>query len=506
MSLLLTSALRRAEALFGAREGVVCGEVRLSYSDFGDRIRRLAAGLGQLGIGPGDRVATLLRNCHRYLEAYIAIPALGAAIVPLNTRHTVREHRAILADCGARLLLFDEVFVDLAGQLSETVERVLLVPEEYERLVASSDPIELEDRVDEDDLAGIFYTGGTSGAAKGVMLSHRNLVTNALHMTVAAAYDERDTFLHAAPMFHLADGSSIHALTWRGARHVVLPSFEPGTVLETMSRERVTCTIMVPTMIAALVSHPSVTTTDLSALRLILHGGAPITTDLLNRAVGSLDCSFTQAYGLTEASSHVAMLQHEERLLDDPRLRAAGRPVMGIELQVRRSDGSMCPPREIGEVVVRGPTVTSGYWNNPEETARVLRDGWFWTGDLGYLDEEGYIYLVDRAKDMIISGGENVFSVEVEDVIGTHPAVAAVAVIGVPDPIWGERVHAVVVPQSDQQVDLGALQSHCRERLAGYKCPRSVEFVDSLPLSGAGKVLKRVLRARYQSAKEHQVT
>ena len=505
MQLLVTDSLRRAERLYGRGEAATCGEVRLTYAEFGARCRALAAALHRRGVGRGDRVATLLANCHRYLEAYIAVPLLGAAIVPLNTRHAAREQRAVLEDCGARLLLVDETHRDRAGELATAVGDVLLAPDEYERALAVGGEIESGPAIDEDDLAAIFYTGGTTGRAKGVMLSHRNLVANAFHITVWAGYDERDTHLHAAPMFHSADAASIFALTWRGARHAFAPSFEPGAVLDLIARERVTCTVLVPTMIGMIVDHPAVETADLRSLRLVIHGGAPISGALLGRAVETLGCSFTQAYGLTEASSHLAALPREETLLGDRRARSAGRAVMGVELVVRRPDGAPCAPGEVGEVTGRGPNFTRGYWNRPEETARALRDGWFWTGDLAHMDEEGYVYIVDRAKDMIISGGENVYSVEVEEAISAHPAVLEAAVIGVPDETWGERVHAVVVPRPGQALDEAGLRAFCRERIAGYKCPRSVEFVDVLPKSGPGKVLKRELRARHWADYERLV-
>jgi long-chain acyl-CoA synthetase len=504
MSLTLSHALRHAEQLFGPREAVVCSQTRLSFDTFAERCRRLAAGLTRLGVEPGDRVAVLMQNCHRYLEAYTAVPAAGAIIVPLNTRHEISEQAVILDDCRPRLLIVDDANEDIAGRLTGRVPTVIHTPTDYEPLLEQGSPSDLTFPIDEQDPAAIFYTGGTSGAPKGVVLSHRNLVTNAYNMIIGAGYDENDRFLHVAPMFHLADGSSIYALTWRGARHVILPRFDPAQVLKTIEQERITCVIMVPTMIHALINHPDIETRDLRSLRLVLHGGAPITTSLLRQAVERLDCSFTQAYGITEGSSHIALLPHEERLLDDRRVRSVGRARMGVEIKVRREDGSSCEPGEVGEVTARGPNMTCGYWNRPEETAAVLKNGWFRTGDLGYLDAEGYIYLVDRAKDMVISGGENVYCIEVEETLSAHPALQAAAVIGVPDPVWGERVHAVIVLHPDQQVDADTLREFCRQRIAGYKCPRSIEIVDALPLSGAGKVLKRVLRERYQATLQRE--
>ncbi len=495
MDLRLTDALQRAEHLFGSKIGVVCGDVRLSYLQFAARCRRLATLLQQMGVGHSDRVALLMPNCHRYLEAFCAIPGIGAVIVPLNTRHTIAEHRTTLADCGARLLIVDEQFAHVADALNCSDVALLVAPTQYEQRLTSCAETSLGEGITADDLAALFYTGGTTGAAKGVMLTHRNLVANAFNITIGFGYQEHDSFLHAAPLFHLADAGSIHALIWQGARHVILPTFDPGAVLDQIAREHITCTVGVPTMINALIHHPRVTTTDLSSLRLIAHGGAPITPALLRRAVATLGCSFTQAYGLTEASSFAGVLPHEERLLDDRRIRSVGRPAMGVELVVRCPDGAPCKPDEVGEITGRGPNFTEGYWRRPDATAEALRDGWFWTGDLATMDAEGYLYLVDRVKDMIISGGENVYSTEVEAVIAEHPVVAEAAIIGVPDDVWGERVHAVVVVTPGHTIDLAEIRGFCHERIAGYKCPRSLELVAALPTSGAGKVLKRELRA-----------
>lgn len=505
MALLLTDSLRHADRLFGRHVGVVCGQTHLTYADFANRCRRLASGLRQLGIQPGDRVAVLMANCHRLLETYYAVPALGAIIVPLNTRLSPVELRAILDDCRPALLLYDQQNGELGPKLAGHDLPLLEASDAYERLVAANAPLPLTDEVDEDAPAAIFYTGGTSGTPKGAILSHRNLVANSFNMTIGAEYNESDRFLHTAPMFHLADGSSIYALTWRGARHVILRRFDPAAVLETIERERISCTIMVPAMLHAIVNHPDVATRDLSSLRVILHGGAPITSSLLHQAVKTLGCSFTQAYGLTEGSSHIAMLPHEERLLADRRVASAGRAVMGTEVVTRRADGAACASGEIGEVTVRGSNVTTGYWQRPDATAAALRDGWFWTGDLGYLDDDGYIFLVDRVKDMIISGGENVYSIEVEDVLCQHPGVASAAVIGVPDPAWGERVHAVLIARPGWHIDLAELRAFCTERIASYKSPRSIEIVDALPASGAGKVLKRTLRERHRGEQQKAV-
>lgn len=445
----------------------------------------------------GDRVATLMLNCHRYLETYFAIPAIGAVLVPLNNRHAVAEHSYICEDADVQVLIVDEAHAELADKLRAVVNHVIVAPDGYEAMLAAAAEVPAREDLDPESLAGLFYTGGTTGASKGVMLSHRNLMTNSLHLAIATGYSETDRYLHTAPMFHLADGASTFGLTWLGGTHVFLPAFDPGTVLETIAAESVTACMLVPTMINAVVNDPRTANTDLSSLRLILHGGAPIAPDLLRRAIAACGCSFMQAYGMTEAAPVVTVLANEETLVDDERIGSAGRSVAGVEVRVARPDGSLCDVGEVGEILVRGPNVMSGYWNKPAETAAALRDGWYWSGDLARQDALGYVYIVDRSKDMVISGGENVYSTEVEAAIYAHPAVLEAAVIGIPDTKWGEAVHAVVVLKPDAEVTAEDLRAHCKERIAGYKCPRSVEFVGVLPKSGAGKILKKDLRDPY---------
>jgi len=494
---LTSDALRRAELLFPRKTAAIDGSSKMTYVELAGRCRRLAGALSGLGVITGDRVAVLMANGHRYLECLFAVTGMGAVVVPLNTRSAVPEFEYILDDAGVKVLIVDETNASIGDQLAGGPERLLLAPEEYEGILATAPELPLGGRCTEDDLAGLFYTGGTTGVAKGVMLSHRNLMSNASHVTIALGHTERDVYLHCAPMFHLADGASTFSLTWVGGTHVFVPAFEPGHVLETIAQEGVTHTTMVPTMLAAANVHPAAATADLSSMRALVHGAAPIASELLQASIRTFGCSFSQGYGMTEAAPGLTMLRKEERLIGDSRLRSVGRETVGVEVEVRRPDGSHCDPGEVGEVVARGPNIMLGYWNKPDATAAALRDGWYWTQDLGYVDEDRYLFLVDRAKDMIISGGENVYSIEVEEAIMSLPAVFECAVIGLPDQRWGERVHAAVVLKPGQVLDEDTLIAHCRERISSYKCPRSVEFVPELPKSGAGKILKRTLRDRH---------
>lgn len=492
----LSDVLRRAERLFGDRTGAVCCGERFTYSEVADRARRLARLLLTDGIGPGDRVATLMGNCHRYLETYFAVPGIGAVIVPLNNHHAIPEMRYVLQDAGVKLLITDAANGAKAEQLAGAVPTVIHTPDEYEARLAHAHAVPL-DAAHEQDLAGLFYTGGTTGAAKGVMLTHRNLVMNALHATIGFRFSEADVHMHAAPMFHLADGCATYAVTWAGGSHTFVPAFDPAAVLRSIQADRVSSSVWVPTMLNAIINHPDADLHDLGSLRLIIHGGSPIAEDLLRRSFQKLRCSFSQVYGMTEAAPILTLLAEEESLVGDRRLRSAGREVIGVEVSIRRADGSECLPGEVGEVVARGPNLMSGYWNKAEETAAALRNGWYWTGDLAQADADGYVYIVDRSKDMIISGGENVYSTEVENAISAHPDVLECAVIGIPDDRWGEAVHAVVAPRPGSSLSAEELREYCKSLIAAYKVPRSVDFVDALPKSGAGKILKRELREKY---------
>ncbi|MCW2571648.1 MAG: Feruloyl-CoA synthetase [Frankiales bacterium] len=497
MSGSLWETLRRPEALRGDQPAYVDGSIRATYHELADRCRRLAGSLQASGVAVGDRVAVLMTNGHRYLECYFAIPGMGAVLVPLNNRLALPELRYILEDGGVHTLIADDSYASVAMELADSVKQVLVGATAYEDGVSNASPANLPVAVADDDLAGLFYTGGTTGASKGVMLSHRNLLSNAMHITIALDYSASEIYLHTAPMFHLADGASTYSVSWVGGCHTFLPSFDAGATIDVIARERVTATLMVPAMLSAICEHPAAATADFSSMRMVLHGAAPISTSLLRRSIEVMRCSFAQGYGMTEAAPLATVLEHEERLVESPRLRSAGREIVGVQATVRRRDGSLCDIDEVGEVVLRGPNVMLGYWNKPTETAEVLRDGWYWSRDLGYLDSEGYLFLVDRAKDMIISGGENVYSIEVEDALCKHPAVLEVAVVGVPDDKWGERVHAAVVRRAGAELTEAELNAHCHQLIAGYKCPRSMEFVAELPRSGAGKVLKREIRDRY---------
>jgi long-chain acyl-CoA synthetase len=496
--------LSRAHKLFANRVSMVNGDVRLTYAETWSRCCRLAGALAQLGVQPGERVAILALNSHQYLEVYLAVPASGRVIVPLNTRHAEPELRYALEDSGTRVLITDRD----PGALARTVERVISLPDDYETLLAAAPEAELGVGLTEETLAGLFYTGGTTGAAKGVMLSHRNLIANTTNWLIAAQQAPEDTYLVMAPLFHAAGSLAVLATAWIGGCQVIIPGFDAAAALDAIAAEQVTVTLGVPTMIAALAEEQLARPRQVGSLRMLTHGGSPIATEVVRRAHAAFPgTELIHAYGATETAPLVTLLRHEERLVESDLARSCGQAVAGVDVRVVGPGGQDLPPGEIGEVVVRGPNVMQGYWNKPEQTAEVLRHGWYRSGDLGSMNAQGYVFLVDRAKDMIISGGENVYSTEVEEVLYKHPAVLEAAVFGVPDARWGEAVHAVVVPRPGHEVDAVSLMAFCRERIAGYKVPRQIDFrSDPLPKSGQGKVLKRELRAPFWAGRTAQIS
>lgn len=498
----LIGPLRRAVQIAPERVAVRCGDVGLTYAQVWDRAGRLVAALHGLGVRAGDRVAVVGRNCHRYLELYQAVPGAGMVLVPLNQRHTATELAHALEDSGAKIL-FAGAGVDCPPGV---VEQVIDLDEGYEALLAAAAPAPFPDSLPADTVAGLFYTGGTTGAAKGVMLTHRNLTANALTFQASFPFRADTRWLVAAPLFHAAGSIAVLAIVWHAGGHVVLPAFDPAAALDLIETDGVTATLVVPTMLAALSEEQLARPREVSTLRLISHGGAPIATETLRRAHGAFpDAELMHLYGTTETSPIATVLPNEERMLDEPQARSCGQPAIGVEVTILGStSGERAAVGTVGEVAIRGDNVMAGYWNKPDATAAALADGWYRSGDLGYLDDHGFLYLVDRAKDMIVTGGENVYSFEVEEALYRHECVLEAAVFGIPDERWGEAVHAVVVPRAE--VDEAELLTHCRGRIAAYKVPKRIEFrTEPLPKSGAGKVLKRELRAPYWSGRETMI-
>jgi long-chain acyl-CoA synthetase len=492
--LTLADPLEHARRLHASRIAIVDGDRCLSYAELCERCLRLGTGLVNLGARPGDRIAILAANSHRYVEAFCAVPARGMVIVPLNTRLAEPELKAILADCGARILLSDRH----DDPLAKYVDSVMSIPDGYEDLLVAPSRGGWP-KLDENSVASIFYTGGTTGRPKGVTLTHRNLVANAIHKMVACSLVGDDVFLAAAAMFHVAGVAPLLGLIWVGATTVTVAPFDPDRCLDLVERHGVTLMMPVPTMLAALTAAQRRSPRNVSSLRLLGHAGSPIANSVIESAAAAFpSAELAQFYGATETSSIVTCLRNEEAAIGTPLLGSCGRAVPGVAVKVVRNDGTECDCGEAGEILVQGPNVTVGYWGNADATAAALAGGWYHTGDVGILRDGDYLYVVDRVKDMIVSGGENVYSIEVEDALHRHPAVIEAAVFGIPDPVWGEAVHAIVVVEKRDALreELESeLRDHCRKFIAGYKVPKKIGIrVDPLPKSGPGKILKRALR------------
>jgi long-chain acyl-CoA synthetase len=497
----LAYPLQRALQVAADQPAIISEGRTLTYRELDSRCRRLASVLQQAGASPGDRIAILAANTHHYLEAYVAIPAAGFVIVPLNTRHAEPELRYAIEDAGAKVLLTDRD----PGALGELVDTVILIPGELDELIDAAGGIELGEGVTEDSLAGLFYTGGTTGASKGVMLTHRNLIANTFHFMTMAPPDGDSVFLIMAPMFHAAGSNGVLTGIWSGSCQIPLKVFDASVALDLIEEHKVTHTLGVPTMIAAIAELQHAEPRDTTSLRLVAHGGSPIATEIVRRAVQAFPTAeFVHVYGMTEGSPLVTGLRNEQDLLDNDRSRSCGQSLIGVEVMIADDSGKELPTGEVGELVTRGPNIMKGYWHKPEQTEEVFRNGWYRSGDMGYMDEEGFVFLVDRAKDMIVSGGENVYCSEVEEALYKHPAVLEAAVFGVPDKDWGEAVHAVVVPRDD--VTPETLIEFCRQHIAGYKLPKAVTISsEELPKSGPGKILKRKLREPFWQGQDRKV-
>ena len=510
--------LRYAQQQYPASTGVVCGAERFSYAQFAERAARLAGALRQLGIQPRDRVAFLSANCHRLLEAYYGVPEAGAILLPLNIRLAAGELSYVLNDSGAKALFFQEQFLALVDSFRKDLrsvesfhlldgsrEAAWLAPHNYESLISEAAPYRGDlSGFDENAVAELFYTSGTSANPKGVALTHRNIYLHALQTSLALHTDVGAVELHTIPLFHANGWGVAHFLTLLGGKHVMLARFDPPEVFRLIQQERAEYCSLVPTMAIALVNCPERPHYDLSSLKRITIGGAASSPKLVREVEEKLGCTCFSGYGLTETSPVLTLSpmkpgldwSGEERFI---RQASTGYAVPGVEIRVVDARGNEVPRdgQSVGEITVRGDGVMLGYWNKPEESAEALRGGWFHTGDMATWNDEGYLLIVDRIKDIIVTGGENVSSLEVEKALGAHPMVWEVAVIPLRDRQWGEVPKALVVLKPGASVTESELLEFCRSRLSHYKCPRSIQFLEALPKTGTGKILKRELRKKY---------
>lgn len=479
-----------------------------TYAELENRVSKLAGAFQNLGIADNDRVALLMLTSDYSIELFYAIPWAGAAVVPLNFRLTIPELAYMLNDSGSKILVVDDTFAKMLPALKpqlQTVEHIVFtgageIPDgalAYEDLISNANAVKDAGRGN-DDILGIFYTGGTTGLPKGVMITHNNM----MHQCVAVGYllpREDLRWFTATPMYHVTGSIPVYAtVAWAGI-HYLRAMFDPEDSIRSIEEFKANISVMVPIMLNMIVNHPAAANHDLSSLDTVLYGGSPMPAAVIKKIRDVMpNCKLNQAYGMTETTGAVTYLTYHDH---DPLLevvKSAGQAFVGSEAKVVDINGDEVERGTIGEILMSGPPVMKGYWNNPEATQQALKDGWIHSGDLGYMDENGYIFVVDRLKDMIITGGENVYSVEVENAIYKHPAVALCAVIGIPDETWGEAIHASIQLIPGQSVTAEEIMAHCKDMLASYKCPKTVEIrTEPMPLSGAGKILKHVLRKQF---------
>jgi len=510
--------LRYAKEQFASKTAVVCGEDRFTYAQFADRASRLGGALQHAGIQAGDRVAFLSTNCHRLLEAYYGVLEAGAILLPLNIRLSSDELAYILNDAGATILFIEKSFLPVVESFRSKLSTVKqfclldgepheswLAPKNYEQLLAEANPVQIDvTTVDENAVAELFYTSGTSANPKGVMLTHRNIYLHALNACISIHTEPDPVELHTIPLFHANGWGVAHSLTFLGGKHVMIHRFDPIEVFRLIEKEGAQTCSLVPIMATVLVNCPERTKYNLSSLKRATIGGAASSPTLIREVEEKLGCVCFSGYGLTETSPTLSLamtksgmdLAGEERYAHQA---MTGYAILGVEMRVVDPNDKDVPHdgKSIGEIVARGDGIMEGYWKQPESSAEALRGGWFHTGDMAVVNEDGYFLIVDRKKDIIVSGGENISSLELEKIILAHPAVLEACVIPVPDQKWGEVPRALVVLKPNANLTEAELLEFSRSHLAHYKCPRAVDFVDNLPKTGTGKILKRDLRKKY---------
>ena len=516
--------LKKALDLYPAKIAIIDGERSYTYQQIGERVAGLARFLKSQEIQPEDRISILEINSHAFFEAYYAAAGLGAILNPLNYRLAAREVAFILKDAGTRWLIASTRFAPVViGALKEgaNLEGILWIGEgpeksisiqchSYEDVVSANAGDFKAISVDENQVAHLYYTSGTTGRPKGVMLTHKNVCHHALGTIAELKLVDTDIWGHIAPMFHLADAWATFAMTWVGGRHVMVGKFDAETVMATIKKNKMTLSNLIPTMLNLMIKHPRVKEFDFSSLRVILSGGAPIAPEIVRSIMETFGCDYIQTYGMTETSPYLTfsiLKGHLKELPQEAQLKyksKTGRPFIGVDLKVVDENGVpiAADGQQVGEIWVQGDSITPGYWNLAEETANAFSDGWLRTGDLATLDSEGYVNIVDRIKDMIVTGGENVYSTEVENVLYMHPKIFEAAVFGVPDEKWGEAVNAAIVLKEGETATQEEIIAFCKEYQAAYKAPKAIVFLDELPKTGSGKIYKNGLRDTHLEKKK----
>ena len=498
------------------REAIIFEDNRWTFSDLAERSNRLANALAGMGVGQGDKVGMLQVNCNECIEVYFATAKLGATYVPLNFRAKSDELAYMINLSESSALFLGRRYVDLVNSIRGEMPGLKHVVSvegpvdgmlEYEALLAGSEAEEVFTDIDDNDTSILMFTAGTTGQPKGVMLTHDNVATYVLNNVSPADPEIEEKNILTVPLYHIAGMQAVLAAVYGGRTLVVQRQFEASDWMSLVETERVTRAMMVPTMLKQLMEHEEFPDRDLSSLQVITYGAAPMPVEVISRAIELLpNTRFINAFGQTESASTITMLTPDDHVIEGTpedraiklkRLGSIGRALGDTEVKIFDEDGNELPVNEVGEIVARGPRVMKGYWKADEATNSTIRNGWLYTGDMGYMDEAGYIFLSGRAKDIIIRGGENISPEQVEATLHSHPAIDEAAVIGVPDPQWGETVRAIVALKGGTQASEEEIIEHCRGQLASFKKPESVIFVDSLPRNPMGKVLKRVLREEY---------
>jgi acyl-CoA synthetase (AMP-forming)/AMP-acid ligase II len=505
--------LRRNSRLFSKKIGLVDDRKQFSYGEINERVNRLGNALRELGLEQGDKIAIMAENCHQFVETYFAIAKAGLVVVPVNARFSAEEASYIINHSDSVAFIFQKQLTSILRNLWEMIPKVKHIisigkgqqgVHSYEALLANSTDKEPEVEIHPDDTMMIMYTSGATGIPKGVITSHGNIMANTNTMTLETRIVPEDITLLVMPLYHNGGFWPTFSHFYRGATVILLSRFDAENVMKMVEKHRVTFLNLVPTMLMRIIHHPDISKYNLQTLRLIMYAGAPIALKQLQDAMEILGSHrFYSGLGSTEASGCMISFPTTEHTLVGPlseKLASVGRDGIGIEIKIVDESGNDLPIGEAGEIIARGDNVAKGYWKMPEETSETFRNGWLYTGDIGYRDEDGYIFIVDRKKDIIISGGENVSSSEVEEVLYQHPSVAEAAVIGLPDDEWGEAVKAVISlrPKYNGKVTGEEIINFCKSRLAGFKRPKSVEILDALPKNAAGKITKQELRKRYR--------
>ncbi len=503
----LTAGLHRSVQKHPDKTATITGARRQTFQQLANRVAHTAGALQALGLQPGERLSVLAHNSDRLMALLLAGWWAGLVVNPINTRWSAAEVSYALRDCGASALAVDDALWPVAQALESDLpalrQRLYMgqgaTPLAYQSLdVLVQQAPSVEDvRSAPDDLAAIVYTGGTTGFPKGVMLSHGNFWASLVGRMAEIPNPPEFVTLLTSPMFHVAGLGRMLGQTIVGGTCVTVPVFQPEAVVAKMAEENVSDLVIVPSMLQMLLQNEGFNPQHLPCLQRILWGAAPITVPLLKKAMATFpQVEFIHAYGMTETAASVSVLRlsHATAFLNSERIRSAGQAGLSAEIRIADAQGQEVPRGTPGEILIRGPMVMQGYWGRPQETQQALRKGWLHTGDGGTMDAQGYLYVIDRIKDMVITGGENVYPAEVENVLCSHPAVQACAVIGVPHEKWGEAVHAVVVLRAGICATAADLDAHCRSQIGAYKCPKTYEFRDQLPLTAAGKVQKTMLR------------